>query len=996
MSVSRFPMLLAVVAAMLLASPAHALLSPQELKCASTTAKAYAKLQATILKETSKCRNGDISGKVPDPGACDPLPEKAAAKVDKARSKFVSVVGKSCSSLCSITNEKVCVVDVQCPPVGNAAERCTGKGGKKPFRVTNLGFPGPYCPALLGREMRDPSDLGECLVALVDRTASPLVEGLYAELDGDSALSPEAQKCLASVSKAVTKSVGRAYLAVASCRNDHAANKVPNDQAVDPNQCATAFPKTVAAIDKSLDGIASAVTKACDDAAIAQLEGLCASGGAAPATVAEATACLTDMVREIATEARASHRHVYSRVGMLNVTDPETAYSYCGDGLIDSTRRERTGVGEECDGDDAPCSGGSCLPPGDLFGCTCDNVPRERLVIDGAAVDSDAGWTGDSHDATHNDNFGYVSELSNCDCTEFSQADCVGSSTDPVCDVFARMAPRCSDDIHGTQTCDARGDNDDLHEHADCFICDADSLNPGAHCAVSNNASESACDSQCFDNASGEAFDPAKPCTRQSDCGAGETCRGRCDNTVTCNIMTEGSPLPLVSAAIPVCISLEYLTDVTGTKDMVTGESTIHYTTRSVIQLGEFATQPCPSCAGMCFGGSRDGSTCSGRCNVSGAACLFDSDCTEPGDTNCLESDADCPDGSCSLDLRCSGGLSVGKLCQPDAYTPIGVVSGDCRVSPANNLSGRGVLQPFGTVTTGEVEHPVGGPCSDPSWTNYDCPCPDGGSSIKTRPNRCASACNAGPNVGKGCATGNGGSGTLTTCVSGSEAGSVCDEDADCDGGACTGNPKQCTAGAPSRIGQGCATNAFCDTAPMSGDGVCEDACPGGHCVPLCVEEGACDGGARDGLPCARDIHCTGGGTCVLADSEDGLCAAGPLKYRCTGDGYTTLPCAQANAGTQKGCEAGNDGVLGNEDDIPGAGTCDGRPLDCYVNNGYAEGGDTTNGKGSASDVKLVAAFCTPPNSNPSIDSVSGFGGPSRIRRGGSAFVNVPSIPAIP
>jgi len=43
--------------------------------------------------------------------------------------------------------------------------------------------------------------------------------------------------------------------------------------------------------------------------------------------------------------------------------------------------------------------------------------------------------------------------------------------------------------------------------------------------------------------------------------------------------------------------------------------------------------------------------------------------------------------------------------------------------------------------------------------------------------------------------------------------------------------------------------------------------------------------------------------------------------------------------------------------------------------------------------VNLNAAFCTPPNGSNVIDGVSGFGGPSRLRRSGSAVVNVPSIP---
>lgn len=245
---------------------------------------------------------------------------------------------------------------------------------------------------------------------------------------------------------------------------------------------------------------------------------------------------------------------------------------------------------------------------------------------------------------------------------------------------------------------------------------------------------------------------------------------------------------------------------------------------------------------------------------------------------------------------------------------------------------------------------------------------------------------------GRGCAQiPKGRAGTVASALP--PPGAACDEDADCDGGTCNGNPKECTAGHSGLIGQVCTANANCDTTLGSGDGVCTDACPGGRCVPLCYPQGECDGGSRDGQQCATDEDCTGGGTCLVTDDEDGLCAAGPDKFRCSGAGYTTLPCSPLDVNTGKGCEDGEDGVGGNEDDIPGAGVCQSRPIDCWYNNGIAEGGDTLNGEGSPSDVNVNATFCTPPNGNSAIDSVSGFGGPSRIRRQGSAFINVPSFP---
>ena len=262
---------------------------------------------------------------------------------------------------------------------------------------------------------------------------------------------------------------------------------------------------------------------------------------------------------------------------------------------------------------------------------------------------------------------------------------------------------------------------------------------------------------------------------------------------------------------------------------------------------------------------------------------------------------------------------------------------------------------------------------------------------------------------------------------------------------------RECTGGTEDTVGQACTNDGQC------GGGTCVEPCPGARCVPLCYPEGKCNGGARDGdlcaqdkdckvctggnaqllgHPCQRDEECNtghlthdgvcaveGGVTCDLFDSEEGLCGAGPQKFQCTGAGYTTLPCTLdrgkclANTCTegsaskigqacnyaidclvdgvpiQEGCEAGDDGILGNSDDHPGAGACEPRPQDCYFNNGLAEGGDTINGKGDPSDVKLVTTFCTPPNGSNAIDDTSGFGGPSRVRRHGAAFMNVPAIP---
>jgi hypothetical protein len=1078
MIVRRFGLVAAACSLLFFASQAHAI-SSTELKCSATLSKSFSKLQATILKTKASCHADDISQKENSPTACDPLPTELQEKITKARTKFVATVAKACSGNCSISTDKTCVTSLDCParhvaaPPNNAsAESCSG------FNLRNLDWPGPYCESILGHKMTDPTDLGTCVLAMLDTIADPVHESLYADLDENSGLSEDAAACIAAIDKATSSAITKTYLATAACRLARRNNDDTNAWA-----CALNDEDTVATIAKVIAKLQTTVVKKCHEADIPQLVGLCSAGGETPTTIAEAQSCLTAMVMELGPGEHDPAHHTYAPFSMLNVTHPDSAKAYCGDGIITDGRDEGKPNGEECDGSDAPCGGGSCLPPGDVFECTCDNTPRERFIVIGDEdhTDSDAGWKGSSHDATHNDNFGYVTELSDCDCSAISGATCTGSTGDSTCTVYGAMAPRCSDDLEGTETCDDRGNGNGFPENKDCFRCDDYSINAGAFCGsgiLATPTDETACQSQCYDDATNLPVAPLTPCTNQLGCGDGQTCRGRCDNTITCNTMTEGSPLPQISAEIGVCIMLEYKTDITGTKNIVTGESALNYATRSIIRYGDTQTVPCPLCEGVCIGGDDDGDPCHGRCNSSGDECLIDADCTGPGDTTCVgegrcnvsgdecTADADCTQpgdttcvgecggGRCSLELRCSNGSNEGRLCNLDAQTPLGAVSHDCPPDGVN-VSGGGVQQNFGTVTTEHVEFAPGAPCTDATWQNFDCPCPaDDGVvlGIPTRPNGCAAACDGGVNVGKGCATGDGGEGVYTTCVGGDDNGLPCDEPGDCELGTCTGNPRHCTLGVNAFLGSSCAVNADC-----GGGGLCEDACPGARCVPLCYPEGVCVGGARAGDPCgtidgckqctegnanligaacetngrcdstpnAGDGRCEAvGATCVVSDATDGICAAGPTKPRCTGAGHITEPCELnygecnslvcaagspskrnlactvnsdcldfPNVPVSSGCETGVDSIPGTSDDVPGAGECEYRPFDCYVNNGSSEGGDTLNGNGSPTNVYLNAAFCTPPNeASVAINEASGFGGPSRIRRKGTAVINVPAI----
>jgi hypothetical protein len=1037
-------------------APAHALFD-QEVKCSNTLGKSFNKYHASVLKTLAKCHNDDISGKANSVDACETLTVDQQAAITKARDKFLKKVNKDCVSECTVSADIPCVSDLGCParhlaspPNNSASERCLGEGGSNPFSLRNLDWPGPYCASVLGHTMNTPGDMEECVLALAERTIDAVDEAVWADLDETSMLSDTAVKCLSSISKSVTKAIPKMYGPAAACRT---IRRDADSSTTPVYACALDDPSTISASESVIAKLVDTVEKKCSDTDIASLTGLC-EPGAAPTTKAEAQACLSTFVEAVSNRELGVNNRGFAPFSMINITHPHSAVAFCGDGVVTAKREEHTGVGEECDGSDAPCGGGSCIPPGDLFECTCDNVARERLIVNGDAssTDSDAGWMGSSHEATHNDGFGYVSELSNCTCDAFSQATCTTPSGDDECDVVANMAPRCSDDFNGPDSCDDRGNGDGSHIDSDCFRCDDFSLNAGTWCANGNNPNETLCQSQCIVDATGLPTMPATPCINQDGCGEGETCRGRCDNTITCEKMTEGSPLPLVSANTFVCIMLEYQTDIVGTKNIVTGETALNYTTESNILLGESFDEPCPVCAGVCVSGPNNGDHCYGRCNASAAPCLAHADCSGMGDTACLESNAECPGGFCSLDLRCSSGPNEGGLCRPDDETNFGVVSHDC---PSGNPFGK-IFQPFGTVTTEEVEFPVGGACTDPAWINYDCPCPADvfpNTGVPTKPNDCSAACDGGVNAGQGCVIGGGGNGEYTTCVGGVENGKPCDADSDCDSANCSGQAQHCTAGTTSLLGSVCTTNGDC-----GGGGLCEPPCPGGRCVPLCLQAGECNGGGRDGDPCSTLDQCKectagnpamigqpceshsrcnttplsgdgfceamGGVTCDITDPEDGYCAAGPTRFYCNGQGFETQNCqlrygtCEANVCTMgspslrgqpctvpadceevdnvpvsSGCETGVDALPGTADDIPGAGECEPVSQNCFFDNGRAEGGDTLNGEGSPSDVNINSCFCVPPSDEPAVNSASGFGGPSRIRRQGSAIVNVPSIP---
>jgi hypothetical protein len=967
-----------------------------ELKCHAALTKAIGKNVAAVAKAMAACRTRVIDG------AAMACPDATAdAAIDKAGVKVSKAVAKKCQSRCSVSGLG-CIDNLFCPPNGTQPESCT-QAGKNPFHANRMSVPGPFCEAIIAQEiggegkMIDADRWAICAIGLSELIAEDFIDNIFGSLDETATLDSEASKCISGLAKAAPKAAFKLANTVSKCRVKQLGQATPPFQ---PENCVTADEKTAAKVSSDTTKFLDAVEKSCTPAAITQLD-LCGQGVGTVVGVAGAQACLGDLLVEASYSIEDQDQRDFVNASIINAAYPATAAPRCGDGLVNQGASQFFLLGEECDGDDDSACPGECLPPGDLFQCTCGNIPRLRTLADGFGADLDNGWSGTSHNAAVTNRAGFITSVANCDCDEFHPVDkatCIGNSGDSVCDVFGYTHPRCSGNPDGGTSCDQDGNNNGVNNDADCQVCDDFSDNAGAFC---NN--EGDCQSRCYDGDT-----PTDSCTKQSDCPEGQLCRGRCDKTQTCIIMRNGAPLPLSAGGTAVCLDSQFHTNVTGTRNIVTGEHAVNYELRSVTYLGDSFARPCPACGGFCTGpGSYTGERCDGTCTGpetecraganAGVACVDDTDC--PG-SFChgvaCRFDDDCPSGTCgtaspeclgeacNLDLVCVGGINAGKSCRIESVTAFGTTSRDCPPLVGLNLSGNGLSIKWTPLTSETVSHTgldgLSAPCDAPGFQNFDCECVTGGGTIRSQPNRCSPACTAGPNYGASCSNN-------TVCVGGTEQGVACDEDSDCSGvgATCSGNPGTCTGGS----NDGTACRIGIDT-PCLGGGTCgNDVCPTGICSPLCVEKGTCIGGANAGRFCATDLGCPGG-TCGNQDPEEGVCAGGPSFNHCDGPGQTFRTCTPAQVGTQGGCEAGVDGDINTlEDNYLGAGNCIADVRNCFVNGGLAQGGDIYNGKGDPTNIYSVSAYCIGHLVlSPSVNATSGLPGPGRIRQPALAVPN--------
>ncbi|HEY2776084.1 MAG TPA: hypothetical protein VGK20_18735 [Candidatus Binatia bacterium] len=1124
----------------------------QETGCQSAMTKGIGKHTQAVAKAMAACENTALAASM-TPSCPDATATQA---ISDSATKIAKTIAKKCQSQCSISGVS-CINDASCPPFGHANESCSGTTGKKPFNSGAMGFPGPQCEFFNGAPLEDGNGFAKCAAGYGEEVADEIITNIFGSLA--TTPSASAQSCLDAIVGAMPKAASSMAGAVSKCRVAQLSSESP---VVLPNACATDDQKTSDSVAKAQAKLTSAIDSSCTNADVSSLD-LCKAGIAGTTTTDAAKTCLSDALEQAAISVENAEDRPLAGSSIINGAYPKTSPARCGDNVVNQLPNQFAPNGEECDGTDDSACPGLCLPPGDTFECTCSNHKRARVFADGFAADLDNGWSGKSHNSKVTDRAGFVSDVTNCDCSLFDTAhgkaaSCVaGHSTNPVCTVNATVEPRCSQNVDSGLSCDQFGNNDGVNESADCYACGDGADNAGASCtgtqrtcrggthdgircnsdtncqpggtctgigacvdgpfagngcagpescgvclggtnmghvcsvpadcplsscqnhncgadrclggSNANNSCKNAadcpggaceaasdCASRCYDASN----TPGASCFSQSDCPEGSRCKGACDKqTNSCIILRNGAPLPLSSAGTSVCVDSQFFTNVTGTRNIITGEHAVSYELRSGIILplsGEPQATPCPVCGGYCatVGQTTDLFPCSGTCNGPELQCRYGpsqgATCTTPGtaDATCgagflcgqvkCRFDSDCPTGTCDgstspdcenaacrLDLSCSYGTNAQNSCRIEANTVFGTTSSDCPPD-GNNVSGGGLAIRWNPLTSAPQVLPGLAPCDLSGFSNLTCNCVTGGGGTRNKPNGCNAACNAGANFGEICKD-------FARCTGGTKA--VCDSNADCPVGTCTGNPRVCGAGnvgncsvfhctggsndgticggvgnnglctggghcvaTACTVGGAACTDGYCvphdcttntDCEPSV---TCDDACPGGLCSFLCVPHGKCNGGNKNGDNCALNVDCTGGGTCTPDDLEEGACAQGVLNH-CNGKGWEFQSCGPTQVGTPEGCEAGTDSIVGNSNDYVGAGDCIADTLSCFINNGAAEGGSTLNGKGDATDSLSVATFCIPATSSNTVNPTAGLPGPGRIRQPSMVVPNFTSLP---
>lgn len=264
------------------------LLGVGERKCARSLGKAAARFAARVAREHARCHDADIAGRAV--GTCPN--SRNLAKIARGAQRITETVGRRCTSRCSISGSS-CLGPHLCQPLDDTRESCSG--GIEAFDIRRLGFPGPFCPSVIGGPIVDAEDLGSCVTSLLDSSAQQLVALLYGSLDNSAALSRDARTCLSAISKNGRRLVTRITRGVVKCRDAINAGRV----VANPAFCTSDDADLSATIADAIAKLAGGIANGCSDESIQELD-LCGNGVGVTASVTQAQTCLSDALVEIA------------------------------------------------------------------------------------------------------------------------------------------------------------------------------------------------------------------------------------------------------------------------------------------------------------------------------------------------------------------------------------------------------------------------------------------------------------------------------------------------------------------------------------------------------------------------------------------------------------------------------------------------------------------------------------------------------------------------
>jgi len=353
-----------------------------------------------------------------------------------------------------------------------------------------------------------------------------------------------------------------------------------------------------------------------------------------------------------------------------------------------------------------------------------------------------------------------------------------------------------------------------------------------------------------------------------------------------------GAPLPLSSGGVPVCVTSFFPRPITGTLDVSDGSTETFTYLLSRVHLATAVDAPCARC------------------------------CTTPL----------CNTESVGSTGTCTGGAAAGQTCTVQGLSTFGPVSRDCPPDNGANISGGGLDIRFLPTTTGLSEKTATLPCTDPGATQF---------------NTCACDTCAGGTAPNGPCSSNadcpgGGVCGATRCIGGSNDGGPCTNVSACPGantscgrpGLAT-KPNGCGFACTNDPNTGCSTNA---------------ECPGGSCVPLCLQD---DSPAQIGLG-----HCAPG-----TGSTSSTCSIEAFRG-CTTSADCNPPSCIGSPGTCSSCQCGQ--------------TCDTAFLLCHVFPMELMG-DPNPFSANTSSGESVNTFCIPPTTASAVNSTSGLPGEGAI-----------------